>query len=120
MGSRLQVQPDTKILGPHRVDEFDKTSLTLRNHGGSAVSVVGAIADCSCIANQGLPRRIPPGGSIELPVSIHFGKTVGTWKQSIRYLTDHPRHPQVKVVLQADIVPSTGENQLQSNEGKQQ
>jgi hypothetical protein len=107
-GSRLQIVPVVNNIGTHTTSELYQTSVTLRNHGSSPIVVVGASADCACIANRDLPRTVLPGKSSSLPITIRFGNEAGDWHQSITYLTDDPGEPALRVQLTAQIIePST-------------
>jgi hypothetical protein len=102
-GSRLQIRPNTLNLGTHRPGETYQVSVAIQNHGSTPISVVGAVADCQCIATRGLPQTIPPGGSQTLPVTIRFGKAVGEWHQSISYLSDESDQPYPRVDMTARV-----------------
>ncbi len=72
-GSRLRVSPSVEAIGTHLPEETYRTSVTIHNDGGTPVEILGGMADCSCVAHEGLPVTIPPGGSVVTPIVIHFG-----------------------------------------------
>ena len=104
-GARVQAIPAIRSVGNHSPGDRYQTTISLRNHGTKPITLVGALVECTCVANDGLPASIPAGQEINLPISIHFGRTPGEWREPVFYLTNDPRQPTVNVVLDGRIVP---------------
>jgi hypothetical protein len=102
-GARLEVRPSVKTIGIHRPGEILDTAVVVRNHGSMPVNVVGAIAECSCIAYRGLPKEIPAGGSARLPIVIRFGAATDEWHQFITFLTDAAQEPEIRFELSGRV-----------------
>lgn len=104
MGARLQIEPTRQLLGPHRAGEEFETTIRLRNHGTAAVTVFGALIDCPCVANRGLPRIIPAGGVVAFPITVRVGTVPGGWRRSVRYLTDDTQQLAVDAELRGEVI----------------
>jgi len=98
-GSRIQLRTPLVQVGVHRPDEHFVTQVQITNHGGSSTTIIGAVADCSCVATKGLPTAVVPGQTVALPVSAHFNSAPGEWRQHVTYLTDDTRQPRLVVEL---------------------
>ncbi len=98
-GSRIQLRTPLKQVGIHRPGDHFETEVRITNHGSAPATILGALADCSCVATQNLPKTIAPGETAALPVRGHFGSTLGEWRQLVTYLTDDSRQPALDVDL---------------------
>ena len=98
-GSRIQIRTPSKLVGIHIPGEHFDTEVRISNHGSAPVTINGALADCSCLAAQLLPKELAPGETAVLPIAVHFGAAVGAWRQHVTYLTNDPRQPRLAVEL---------------------
>ncbi len=88
-----------KQVGIHRPGEHFDTKVRITNHGASPTIIIGALADCSCVAARTLPKAIASGETVALPVEIHVDSVLGYWRQHVTYLTNDTRQPRLDVEL---------------------
>ncbi len=98
-GERVQVQIPLKQLGVHKLGDHIDAKVKITNHGDKSVTIVGAVADCSCVATSGLPKDIAPGETVHLQVHASFGPKIGDWRQQITYLTNNFQQPELNLEL---------------------
>ena len=97
--SKIQLRTPLKQVGVHHPGDHFETEVRVTNHDTKPTTIIGALADCSCIAAQALPKMIASGDTIALPVEVHFGAGLGEWRQHITYLTNNTRQPQLQLEL---------------------
>lgn len=108
-GNRVVIEPKELDFGSGVNGESHTLSFRIRNLSNRPVSVVGASTTCSCVSCDGLPIKVPPTSSQDIPVALHFeGKTAVEVVQAITIHTDHPNAPTLKGVVRCRVlsVPS--------------
>jgi hypothetical protein len=63
-------------------------SVILTNNLDTAVTILGGTSSCKCVATKGLPIVLPPHGSAQLPIHVHFTGDPGPFRQYFEFQTN--------------------------------
>lgn len=103
--AQIECRPRAIDFGERGHDERPAETLILRNVGASALAVGTIRPNCDCIRVEPSEMRdpIPPGGSVELVVSMSSGRAIGTMEKSIAI--EVPTGPALKVPVSMRVHP---------------
>lgn len=94
-GQPVAVSPFTTDLGSRPVGEVVVFQLSVANHSGKEVRLVGGSASCSCAVLDELPLDIPAGERRDVSVRAAFKGTPGRFQHEVMLYTDHQDQVQL-------------------------
>lgn len=103
-GDLLEISPRVSDLGTHVRDQKVTTQIEVWNHGAKNVRIQGGQASCGCVAYDGLPAVIPPGGSVKLPISVKMRGGYGSFRARYVLFTNLPEQPELDGGLVGKLV----------------
>ena len=89
-GTQLSIDGAPVDLGDQDSGQTVAREISVRNHLGRPVRVVGGTSDCSCVATDSLPVTIPPHAAVTIHVSLRlppdkpgrFARRVWLWSDA--------------------------------------
>ena len=88
-GRDLVIELPGPDLGKQRIGDVVELKVTVRNLTRTPLQLVGAEADCSCIAISGVPAEVAAFSSASVPFSVTV-EGEGRVAHTIRIYTDRP------------------------------
>jgi hypothetical protein len=90
-GDQLTVTPATLDLGTRAGGDTATAPVTVANHTGRPLRLVGGTSDCSCITTDDLPADVPPYGRREVTVHAKLPAAGGAFARTAWFWTDGDR-----------------------------
>ncbi len=115
-GALAVVSGEVVVASPVAVDfgagepgQVLERDVTLTNHSGQPVRVIGGNIDCTCQAASHLPLVIPPAGTQTLTLRLKVPSlTPGRFDRSVEFWTDSDRQRTVRRQVACDVRPAPG------------
>lgn len=103
-GESLTVEPECFDLGKGAKGQCRAFQISVTNHTGHPIRLVGGTDSCPCVVIDELPLTIAPGASVELPLRARFAGTPGEFRQQYVIYTDDDYQPEVVARFRGRVV----------------
>lgn len=114
-GERMVLRSPVIDLGVVKSNVKQAVSFEIVNLTDHSVQILGAKADCPCVASDGLPVTIPAGNTEALRVQVHLVRCKSNFSYKVVYYTDLDDQPAVIGRLVGSCISSVPETVHLSN-----
>jgi hypothetical protein len=111
-GERLLVDSPSKSFGTVDAGAEPVVPFTVQNRSDHAVKIIGARTSCTCTIVANLPMTIPPGGSLDVPISVKTSRLKGQVSVTVRVYSDDPRRAELVLNVEGFIRTQTSPPEL--------
>lgn len=99
----IRVEPDAFDFGKTRPDKTLRKEFVLRNFGDAELVVEDIKTTCGCTAAITAAKRVPPGGSTRLLVSLDTHGYKGKLEREVLVRSNDPKTPLLTVKVSATV-----------------
>jgi hypothetical protein len=105
---RIRVEPESFDFGKALPGKVLRKEFALRNFGDAPLLIEGVSTTCGCTAALADERRVPPGGSTALRVSLETRKYSGRVERQVLVRSNDPKAPLLTVTVSATVEAAAG------------
>ena len=102
-GPRIRVEPESFDFGNALPDKVLRKDFTIRNFGDAALVIEGVSTTCGCTAALPEARRVEPGRSTLLRVTLETRRYAGKVERRVIVRSNDPRTPVAEVRVSATV-----------------
>ena len=102
-GHRLYAEAPIISVGEVPLGSVVRETALLHNLGPDPVRILGASADCNCLAVDGLPASIGPSRLARFPIRIRGVEPGRRIESRIIFFSDSHRNPRISVVVKGRV-----------------
>lgn len=103
-GKRVVASPSIYDFGEGHIGDSRTAVFTVRNLGGSEVTITGGQTACTCIKLGKYPVPINPNGSVDLSFTIRLSAQNPSFSQPIILYTDLPNQPTLALQVEGRVL----------------
>jgi hypothetical protein len=100
---RIRVEPDSFDFGRALPGKTLRKEFTIRNFGDADLTIESVSTTCGCTAALAADRRVPPGGSTALRVTLETRTYSGKVERQVLLRSNDPKTPLVQVRVSATV-----------------
>lgn len=105
---RISVEPEAFDFGKVLPDKTLRREFTLRNFGDSELVIESVSTTCGCTAALASDKRLKPGGSTPLSVTLETRRYSGRIERQVLVRSNDPKTPLLTVKVSATVAESAG------------
>jgi hypothetical protein len=94
---RIRVEPDAFDFGRAQPGKTLRKEFTIRNFGDAELLIEGVSTTCGCTAALAAERRLAPGGSAALRVTLETRRYSGRLERQVLVRSNDPKTPLLQI-----------------------
>jgi hypothetical protein len=102
----IRVEPESFDFGRTLPGRTLRKEFTLRNAGDAELVIDGVTTTCGCTAAIAGAKRLPPGRSTPLSVTLETRDSRGRVERRVLVRSNDPKTPLVEVKVEATVEPA--------------
>jgi hypothetical protein len=102
-GPRLRVEPESFDFGNALPEKTLRKEFTIRNFGDADLVLESVSTTCGCTAALAADRRVKPGGSTVLRVTLETRRYSGKVERQVLIRSNDPRTPLAQIKVRATV-----------------
>ena len=102
-GPRIRVDPESFDFGRALPDKTLRKEFTIRNFGDAELVIEGISTSCGCTAALTAEKRVEPGGSTPLRVTLETRSYSGRVERQVLVRSNDPDTPLLRVRVSATV-----------------
>jgi hypothetical protein len=102
-GPRIRVDPESFDFGRALPDKTLRKEFTIRNFGDAELVIEGISTSCGCTAALTAEKRVEPGGSTPLRVTLETRSYSGRVERQVLVRSNDPATPLLRVRVSATV-----------------
>jgi Protein of unknown function (DUF1573) len=100
---RIRVEPDGFDFGRAQQNKTLRKEFTLRNFGDAELVIDGVTTTCGCTAAITADKRVEPGGSTQLRVTLETRSYTGKVERQVLVRSNDPETPLLALKVSATV-----------------
>jgi hypothetical protein len=106
-GPRIRVDPESFDFGKALPNRVLRREFAIRNFGDAPLVIEGVSTTCGCTAALTAARRVEPGGSTSLRVTLETRRYSGRVERQVLVRSNDPKTPLLQVTVSATVEKAT-------------
>jgi hypothetical protein len=102
-GPRIRVEPESFDFGRALPGKTLRKEFTIRNFGGAELVIESISTSCGCTAALAADRRVKPGGSTPLRVTLETRAFSGRVEKQVLVRSNDPEAPVLELRVSATV-----------------
>jgi hypothetical protein len=100
---RLVLEPVQFDFGAVRPGSNLTRRIRVRNAGGEPLHIIKVDSSCDCLVGSPEKEVVPPGGAVDLNVTLRISERTGPVVRTVTVRTNDPARPAQTVELRATV-----------------